>query len=146
MKNLRKLLVYILFINLFSCSKSDIILTPGVGMEGCMLGMKSGEINESIKKELGEMLVFDSNDRLMLIAGISNPAYVVKGYNVRVGDSVKIIPKEKFEKYTNKNFITSKFSFGENNIHPFGDGVMFVFDDKEIIKEIFITETTTKTE
>jgi hypothetical protein len=139
---LGKTVTKILLLSLFfmcGCQEKSILIVPGTGFPGCEIGMSKNEIDQQIKNELGEKLLFDENEKLALIAEIDDPKYKVVGYSIGVGDSVKDIPHPKKRNKEDEDAMKRKFAFEYENAASYGDGVVFIYDDKEVVKSFYIT-------
>lgn len=121
------------------CKKKSILIVPGAGFPGCEIGMSKSEIDQQIKNELGEKLLFDENGKLALIAEIDDPKYKVVGYSIGVGDSVKDIPHPKKRNKEDEDAMKRKFAFEDQNAASYDDGVIFIYDNKELVKSFYIT-------
>lgn len=121
------------------CEGKYILIVPGAGFHGCEIGMSKDEIDQQIKNELGEKLLFNENGKLALIAEIDDPKYKVEGYGIGVGDSVKDIPHTKKRNTKDEDAMQRKFAFEDENAASYDDGVVFIYDDEEVVKSFYIT-------
>jgi hypothetical protein len=134
---MKLLILFALSSFLLACRPNRLTLYPGVGMEGCSLGMLESEVSKKSKARLEAHFLFDAANELFMIVDIKSDDLVVDGYGVGVGDFIEKISGWEAGKVSASVEAQAKIDMGGENVVSF-DGVAFSIDDSNKITSISI--------
>lgn len=120
-----------------SCDKDNSnLVVPGRGFSRYQMGVLKSELPDLESDPLRHNLIFDDKLRLVAISDVDNKLYVVKNYNLRVGDYLDIsLHKDKYSAADQMSY-NQKFKQDDKEYLDiiFQDGIIFKIDKNNKIK------------